>query len=432
MNKLAWSLIASGLVLVALFIAYAMGYFKDLRDGIEASATWILGGGLSLSVLGYGLWLAVPNFLKKSIAWLIRLAPSVPNYLKRRAIRSEIESAINSALKQFSREGAGFVEHEIKISWLKPGEDARDVFFSSGRAYLKLDYSASSETAIVEAALLFCRRGLLQEARQYIPRQLMRAIDLQFVDEVLRRRRSAESRAYFVQEVMPREVESNPETERLVERLQLISQHGLFTRVLLPELRDYPATAPIDWPYQRHASEIEEYLTFIEAAVRSRENGTKAVLLHVGQIIRIGIILVGIPDKLLFEGSRPYVRRAAINEDSGAHTIYLLGYNEGMHYVEAIAKETLARGLAESYNTELYDATIRDGVRRHKLARLTMKPGAGSRFLDEHSNTDDWPSIEEDIEWQEILARVKAGSATTGDNLEPSDQGAQQFTQTNL
>ena len=422
MGRRAWLLVAIGLVLVALFIAYTLGAFSGLREEIQASATWILGGGFSVSVLGYGLWLAIPNFLKRWIAWLIRLAPDVPNNLKRRAIRNEIESAINSALRQFNREGAGFIEHEISISWLKPGEDVRETFFKSGKAYLKLNYSANPETTLVEAALMFCKEGLLQETRQYIPRQLMRAIDLQFVDEVLRRRRSASGRAYFFHEVMPRETADNPQTERFVERLQLISQHGLFTRALLPELRDYPATAHAALPHQRHADEIESYLDFLEAAVRSREDGTKAALLHIGHTIRTAIVLVGIPDRLLFEGSRPYVRRSAINENEGSRTIYLLGYNQGLHFVEAIAKECQIRGLVESYETELYDAFVRDDVRRHRITRLITKPGEGSRFLDEHPDTSEWPNIEDDVEWQEILARVKAVSNSPTVLPEPPDR----------
>ena len=184
-------------------------------------------------------------------------------------------------------------------------------------------------------------------------------------------------------------------------------------------------------PYQRHADEIESYLDFLEAAVRSRETGTKAALLHVGHTIRTAIILVGIPDRLLFEGSRPYVRRAAINESEGARTIYLLGYNEGLHFVEAIAKECQARGLVESYETELYDAIVRDDVRRHRITRLIAKPGEGSRFLDEHPDTSEWPSIEDDIEWQEILARVKAGGGASSILPEPPDQDDMHSEQSN-
>ena len=72
----------------------------------------------------------------------------------------------------------------------------------------------------------------------------MRAIDLMFVDEVIERRQAHMSRAYLIHEVIPREVERLPESDGYIDTLSLISQHGLFTRVFLPELRDYPGYVP--------------------------------------------------------------------------------------------------------------------------------------------------------------------------------------------
>ena len=208
-------LVASGL-LASLLIAFGLGAFQDFVDEIQATATWISGGGVVLTLWAVALWKSAPDFVKQLIAKLIRLAPDVPNRLKRRAIKNEIESSLNRAFKQFNREGAGFVDHEIRISWLNPGDDAREVFFRSDRAYLKLDYSRSVETNIVEAALIFCGRGLLLETRQYVSRPLMKAIDLQFVNEVLQRHRAAVSRAYFVHEVIQRETDGNEETQRFL------------------------------------------------------------------------------------------------------------------------------------------------------------------------------------------------------------------------
>ena len=206
-------------------------------------------------------------------------------------------------------------------------------------------------------------------------------------------------------------MKDSQETQRFVERLQIVSQHGLFTRVLLPELRDYPALALEVWPDARHAKEIESYLDFVEATVKSREEGTKTALVHVGQAIRTAIVLVGMPSKLQFEGTRPYVRRVAMNEQEGAHTVYLLGYNQGLGYIEAIAKEASLRGLVSGYEMELYDAAVRDRVERHKIARLDMRSGEGSRFVVEHPMSSDWPDIQDDVEWRQILEQVVASNA---------------------
>ena len=407
-KKLIPFLTIVGLILSLLVVAYTLGAFKDFSERIQEVVTLVAGGGATISIWAIVLWQGAPDFVKRLIARLIRLAPDVPNHFKRRAIKNEIESSINKAFKQFNREGAGFVDHEISISWLKPGDDAREIFFSSGKAYIKLDYSRSPEVNLVEAALLFCKRGLIPGTRQYIPRQLMKAIDLQFVDEILQRERAAGSRSYFVHEVIPRETEGSQGTTKFVDKLQTVSQYGLFTRVLLPELRDYPALAQDAWPYRRHAQEIESYLDFLEAAVKSREEGTKVALLHVGQAIRTAIVLVGIPSKLQFEGTSPYIRRTAMNEKEGAQTVYLLGYNEGVGYIELIAKESQYRGLVDRYNIELYDATVRNKVERHRLARLMLRTGEGSRFIAEYPSTSEWPDIQEDVEWRAILEGLTA------------------------
>lgn len=407
MNIAAIALLLAGALLAGLLAAFA--FYAPLEEVVEdAQRIWARISSVGLvAVLGLlGLWRAAPDFTKQLIARAIRLAPDAPNYLKRRAIKNEIESAINRAFKQFHREG--FVDHEIVVSWLKPGESAREVFFRSGKAYLKLDYSNSQETNLAEAALRFCRQGLLPETRQYVPRPLMRAIDLQFVDEVLQRQRAGQSRGYFLHEVMRRETAGSAETARFVDKLQMVSQHGLFTRVLLPELRDYPALVNAPRTHRGHAQEIESFLDFLEATVKSREEGTKTALIHVGLAIRTAIVLVGIPSKLEFEGTRPYVRRAAINERQGAQTVYFLGYNIGINYIERIAKETAFRGLADHYEFDLYDAAVRETISRYKLARLTMRHGAGSQFIAEHPSTDEWPDIEDDVEWQAILAEVTA------------------------
>ena len=135
---------------------------------------------------------------------------------------------------------------------------------------------------------------------------------------------------------------------------------------------------------------------FLETTVKSRETRTKTVLIHVGAIVRVAIVLVGIPDKLRFEGTRPYVRAAAIDNERGARTVYLLGYNEGVHFVGDIAAEAKARGIVSSFEIEEYTAIVGDDVSNHKLARMTMVPGGGSKFLEEHENLDEWPDLDDD------------------------------------
>ena len=91
----------------------------------------------------------------------------------------------------------------------------------------------------------------------------MRAIDLVFVDEVLERRQAAGSRTYLIHHVLPREIERMPETSEYVSKLGLISQYGLFTRILLSELRDYTGYVPsIRMELERHYLHVETFPGF--------------------------------------------------------------------------------------------------------------------------------------------------------------------------
>ena len=97
----------------------------------------------------------LPDPLKRLTAAALRKLPALPNNL-------------NAALKEFNREGAGFIDHEIRIEWLTPNSDARESFFRSNKAFLKLGFSENNDRNLVEAALAFCRDGLIPSARQYV------------------------------------------------------------------------------------------------------------------------------------------------------------------------------------------------------------------------------------------------------------------------
>lgn len=386
-----------GIIIVLLPIGMVTGVLPALveaiRDAILLAITFIVGTG----TVAYGIWIAAPNLLKRLSATALRGVPNLPNSLKRRAVKNELEGEINAAFKDFGKDVEGLIGPEIKITWLSPGEDARERFFSSGKAYLKLDFSENQERNLVEAALVYSRDYLLEATRQFLPRPLMRAIDLTFIDELLLRRNAVRSRVYFNQEVLPRELSVAPETEQYMDRLALISQHGLFIRVLWPELRDYPGHVATRLRRRSHQEQADAFIDFLAKSAQDREALTQSGLVHIGETIRVGIVLVGSPYKLQSAGTRPYVRRVALNNERGCRTVYLIGYNKGVHYVTPIAKESQRRGIAESFSSGSYDALIRNALSRQAIARLTIPEGAGRAFLEKFPDTNEWPDLEDEI-----------------------------------
>lgn len=196
------ALLFVGLVVLGLAIGITVTFIRnpstDILDLGTPPVAWVAG----LYLLARGSWEALPDPLKRFSATVLRKLPALPNAWKRTAVKNELEGTLNAALREFNREGAGFIDHEIKIEWLTPDDDVRESFFRSGKAFLKLSFSENNNRNLVEAALAFCTEGLMPTTRQYIPNDLMRAIDLVFVDEVLERRQSHSSRAYLTQEII--------------------------------------------------------------------------------------------------------------------------------------------------------------------------------------------------------------------------------------
>lgn len=395
-------LLLIGILVFLISIGMALGLVPAPTESIRDALLGFIGSISGIALILYSIWKAVPDTVKGLVAKGLRKIPNLPNQYKRRTVKFELESEMNTALKEFMKEGAGFVEHEVGISWLTPGQvEARRLFFKGGKVYLKLDFSEDKERSLVEAAILYCSDCLLPEVRQYIARPLMRAIDLTFIDELLDRRNAVRGRAYFTQEVIPREIAITKGINKYLDTLELISQHGLFLRMFLPEIRDYPGRAFRRVTRRSHLEQIEAFIEFLRVAVEGRENRKKIGFLHIGETIRIGIELVGITDRLLFEGTRPYVKRAARNNAEGARIVYLIGYNLGVEYVPLIAKEAKRRDIVDSYEIHSYDALIAGELKKQVNARLSISEGAGKKFLKQFPSVDEWPDLEDETDTTE-------------------------------
>lgn len=398
-------LLIAGAAMLVVSIGMAVNLIPAINEDIIKALLEFIGfiGGICLTV--YAVWKAIPQFMQRIIANLLRKIPNLPVSYKRRTVRFELEGEINAALKEFGKEGAGFVEHEVVVDWLKPGEAARRLFFEGGKAYIKLDFNEDKERNLVEAVLMYCDDCLLQGIRQYVTRTLTRAIDLTFIDELLEKRNAVRGRAYLNQEIIPREIEQSPGIDKYLEVLELISQHGLFIRILLPELRDYPGRTQRRITRRSHLEQIENFIEFIKITAEDRTRFEKRVWLHIGETIRIGITLVGITSRLQYEGTKPYVRRTARNNKEGARTVYLIGYNLGTLYVPDIASETKQRGIASGFEIHKYEALIGGNLIHQVLARISIPDGAGDKFLELYPDVQHWPDLEEETEQSPVLVQ---------------------------
>ena len=134
-----------------------------------------------------GVWQLIqmifPEATKLFIAWLLRKIGNLPLNQKRRVIRNEVEANLKKALSGFDCGGIRVTPYPPKIEWTSEFNVSSDSCFRDGRIIVRLDYSDNPHRNVVDAALLYCKSGLIPETRHYLWDNLAHALDLVFIQD---------------------------------------------------------------------------------------------------------------------------------------------------------------------------------------------------------------------------------------------------------
>ena len=168
-------------------------------------------------------------------------------------------------------------------------------------------------------------------------------------------------------------------------------EHGYFTRILLPELRDYAGRVHTADTRTQHRQWIANFVDFLMEMTRDYPSGTKRALDHIRTRFRTSIIIVGEASKLAFQGQRPYLRRIAKCATSGARTIFLIGSSNA---IPDIAKNAGKLKIVDASECESYHMSQRDRVRRLWCARLEVSEQTAASALERIPDIEEWPDFE--------------------------------------
>jgi len=377
-----------------------------LLPQIQLAGAQIVAGKVAIPVVVLvALWKLLkavfPERAKLFVASLLRKIGYLPLGLKRVVVCNEVEGNLNRAVKEFGCEGKRLLPHPASLVWVTSGELSPDSFFRDGRIIIRLDYSENPHRNIVEGALLYCKSGLVPETRNYLWSEFRHALDLVFVQAVLERNDLREGLLYFKQDVLEHKLKTNPDVQKDYDTLYGLHEHGYFTRILLPELRDYAGRVHTADTRTQHQQWIVNFIDFAVEATREHPSGTKRALDHIKKRFRVSIIIVGERWKLAFEGQRPYLKRIAKCATLGARTIFLIGDSGA---IPDIANNARKLEIADSSECESYHMSLRGKIRRVWCARLEISEQTAASALDRVPEMQDWPDFEVTVKTEEVEA----------------------------
>ncbi len=355
------------MTLVGIIIATA-AYFLS---------TWLLKmlatiGGIALAVFLY--YLASPRNAQIILGHLLRLVDWFGSGIRESIVKNRVEGYTNKTVEEFNKESGGATPYPLKIKWV-PKNLTPESFLKSGKVVVKLNYKEPDYKNIVDAALLYCRSGLIPDTREYIRGTLLRAFDLETVDAFLKRNKIGPGRIYFRNEVLSEQFNKSPATESWFTVVEGLEDRGYFSRILLVELTRYPGKASYKAGRKPHHQEIEDFVAFLQG-VANFPCGGETQLDFIRERLQVGIIIVGKPKKLQVEGYAPYLYQIKLCLDRGAEVVYLIGYKEVSAEIPSIARAAEHDGLARIVSIRRFYAVSREGavVPAH-CARLESQPG---------------------------------------------------------
>lgn len=353
-----------------------------------------LAGKTTLSLIIAGIiWIlfqaVFPEAAKLTIAWLLRKIWRLPLSLRRLVVRNEIEGNLKRAVKVFGREGNGVLPYEPKLVWVSHGDFSQDSFFRDGKIIIKLNYSDNPHRNIVESGLLYCRAGLIPETRHYLLSVvgLARAVDLVFIQAVLELNDLREGLVYFKQDVLDHELKNNEDVKQRYDSLLTLHEHGCFTRMLLPELRDYAGRVHLADTASQHRQWITSFINFVSEAVRRHPRGAIWELDHIKERFSISVIIVGKSGKLVYKGQKPYLKAIAVSVLEGARTVFLFGSSDE---IPSIAENAIRLGIVDSIDHQNYHRNLSGNIVRTWCAHLKVSEQTAVSATERISDIEAW------------------------------------------
>jgi len=187
--------------------------------------------------------------------------------------------------------------------------------------------------------MLFCiiqKKGVLHIGKRYLPLVLRNAIDLSLAKKILSEEEdSGTSLEYFSHNMLEPSLSSDEALKSKFAMTQLLEKKGLFTRILLREVRLLGKKLYPEESSEEVISETESFFEFLEPfAKHTGEVDDISNWEFVHNNIRLGIVYVARQETIQREGLEPYRNRIDQKIRRGCNKIYLFG--RGRNNLEAV------------------------------------------------------------------------------------------------
>lgn len=334
----------------------------ELKHQVADVLNWLSQyGGWGLLVIAVILILVFYDKLERPIAKVYDLFSWSGARLRRRAIKADIQSNINSFSQSIDREVPNTMPYNMKLEFISEMDKA-ELLSDKNLVLVRIRDRRHDDKNIVHAMLTFCPIGVLPASRPYLGDSLSDAMDFTVTIKFLRKIGRQSALNYLHKEVIEPRTVAEPQVEKLCCIFDRLDEQGLFTKVVLRELKDFGMKVGGRYPTSVHKSETSQFVEFMDV-IAQKAPGEDCDTEYQGNLISTGFVFVGTKEKI--DSLVPYLRAIQYKKSMGIERIYVQARDRYMDTAERIAYLAEKQGFAKIIKKPVrYSATDSLGQRR--------------------------------------------------------------------
>lgn len=312
----------------------------DVLEFILENGSW----GIVIILVGLIIYFIInPEKVEKWSSIFARVFSFLGKNIEKQYISKDIQFKINSFGKEINKECKDLIPYKTEIKFINPsGFKKESCQHVREKVIIFMKDRHNQDENFIKAAMVSTEKTLIPNSRNYIDKNLMKSVDLQFVKNLIVSKNKSILNSYVDKYFSP-EIQKKKVLNENVQILEKMTERGIFTRILLHELKSYGMNFYPRSTNQMITKETKAFFKSLkELTYKKHQEDVK--LQFNGSYIKVSFILIGIASKVFTPrgiNTDPYKQRAFMCEDEGIKTIYILAWG-----VNTIAAKRLTEELA--------------------------------------------------------------------------------------
>jgi len=332
-------------------------------------------GGWGLLAVAVILVVFFYDKIEKPIVRIHGLFSWVGASWRRRTIKGEIQSNVNSFSQSIDKEVPNTMPYNMKLQFVRD-VDRAELLRDKNLVLVRIRDRRHDDKNFVHAMLAFCPVGVLPASRPYLDDSLGDAIDFTVTRKFLNAIQYQGALNYLYKEIIELETAQNPDLDNLCTILDHLDEQGLFTKVVLRELRDFGAKVRSRYPTEAHKEETRQFVEYMDV-IAKRATGEECDTQFQGNCISMGFVFIGTSPKIQEAGAAPYLRAVQWKKGMGLERIYIAARDWAISIAERTSYLAEKHNLAKILKCTKYYATDALGQRRENIL-IEMRPIASA------------------------------------------------------